>query len=180
MVAVLQSTSRVFAASGGISSLGVDVKALILQIVTFVIVFLLLKKFAFKKIVATLEERRKTIDAGVHLGQELTAEKAKLEDEINKIMQDARAQADKIIGAGHSEASQIVKDAEDQAIKRVEAMIAEAHGRIDDDLARARAGLKKEMLELISEATEVIIDEKLDDKKDAKLIERALKQEHAS
>jgi F-type H+-transporting ATPase subunit b len=176
---VLQSAEHVFAASGGIASLGIDVKALILQILTFVIVFLLLKKFAFGKIVDTLETRRKTIDDGVHLGQELASEKAKLQDEIAKIIADARKEADNIITAGHSEASQVIKDAEDQATARIEAMLAEARGRIDDDLNRARAGLKKEMLELISEATEVIIDEKLDPAKDAKLISRALKEEHA-
>lgn len=181
MIDVLQVTSHTFAeGSSGIAALGVDVKALVLQIVTFVIVFLLLKKFAFSKIVATLEERRRTIDDGVKLGREMADEKAKLESQIADIMRKAREQADGIITAGHQEASELIKKAEDDAMRRVDTMLAEGQAKITDELARARKGLEKEMLALISEATEAIIGEKLDAKKDAKLIERTLQKVEAT
>jgi hypothetical protein len=43
--------SKFAAEEGGIAALGVDGKALVLQIITFVLVFWLLKKFAMPKIV---------------------------------------------------------------------------------------------------------------------------------
>lgn len=181
MIGFLLGTSQVFAAesSSGVASLGVDGKALILQIVTFVIVFLLLKRFAFGKIVATLEQRRKTIDDGVRLGQEMAEAKAKLGQQTADIVAAARVEADKIITAGHNEATQLIKEAEQQAARRVEAMVAEAQGRMQEDLAHARKALERDMLNLVSEATEIVIGEKLDAKKDATLIERALKEQTA-
>jgi len=165
-----------FAAAGGIATLGVDVKALVLQIITFVIVFLLLKKFAFSKIVATLETRRKTIDDSVRLGEELARQKTQIEAEIAKIMQTARLEADKIMTASHNEATDIIKKAEEDAAHKIETMLAEARNRIADETAGARKALEKQLLGFVGEATEIIIGEKLDERKDAKLIERALQE----
>ena len=53
-------------------------------------------------------------------------------------------------------------------------MLRDATLRIEREMQTARQALRKEMLGLVAEATEVIIDEKLDAKKDAGLIERAL------
>lgn len=165
-----------FAAAGGIATLGVDAKALVLQIITFVIVFLLLKKFAFSKIVATLDQRRKTIDDSVRLGLELAEKKAQLEAEVAKILQNARAEADKIVATGHGEATSIIKQAEEAAMAKVEAMLVEARSRIADETIHARKVLEKQLIGFVGEATEIIIGEKLDERKDAKLIERALQE----
>lgn len=113
--------SFVFAAesASGIAALGVDVKALVLQIMTFVLVFLLLKKFALSKIVSALEERRNTINQGVKLGQELAAEKEKLSQEVEKVLRGARLEADKIMAAGREEANLLMKEAEAAAAKKL-------------------------------------------------------------
>ena len=178
MVESLLHISHIFGAesTGGIGALGVDLKALILQILTFVLVFWLLKKFALGKIIDTLEKRRETIDAGVKLGQQMTAERAKLQDEIEKAMAEARAEADKIIAAGHQNAGELLKEAEAKAAAKLNGMLADAHSRIDEDMKRARKDLEKEMLGLIAEATEAVIGEKLDLHKDTKLIEKGLQE----
>ena len=53
----------------GIAALGIDPLAILAQAGTFLVLFWVVKKFALNKISATLEERRKTIDQGVRLGQ---------------------------------------------------------------------------------------------------------------
>ncbi len=160
---------------GGIASLGVDLKALLLQIVTFLLVFFLLKKFALDKIVATLEKRRQTIDDGVQLGQEMAAKKAALDKEVDKILHKARLEADKIIAAGHTEVGVMLKEAEDNARRKSEQIIADASRRLEEDVEKARQQLEKEMLKLVSEATGVIIGQKLDATHDRQLIESVLK-----
>ncbi len=171
-------TSHIFAAesSGGIAALGVDLKDLILQIATFVIVFWLLKKFALEKIITTLDERRKTIDQGVKLGQKMAAEKDRLDAEVEKQLQKARLAADKIIADGHHEAGEIAKAAEQAASRKTDAMLADAHARIEDDIKRARKQLEQDVLELVAEATEAVTREKLDTKKDNALIEKFLSE----
>lgn len=176
MFGLVTLTGSRFAAEGGIATLGVDWKALILQILTFVIVFVLLKKFALDKIVKTLDERRETIDKGVTLGREMEAERAKLDEKVKDKLREARKEADQILANAHQEAGEMLKEAEATASRKAEQIVNEAHARIDDEVKKARKGLEQDMLELVAEATEVIIDEKLDPKKDQSLIDKALSE----
>ena len=65
--------------ASGLGALGISPSAFVIQLITFAIVFMLLKKFAFKPIARMLEERRKVIDDGVKMGQKLEKERAKLD-----------------------------------------------------------------------------------------------------
>ena len=177
MVTVFIGASRVFAdSSGGIAALGVDLKALILQIITFLIVFWLLKRFALTKIVQALEERRQKIDEGVTLGREMEAEKAKLDERLKAKLREARQEADKIIAQARQEASENLKAAEATAARKADALIADAKARLEDDMKRARGQLEQDILSLVADTTEVVIGEKLDTAKDNALIERALEK----
>ncbi|RTK94744.1 hypothetical protein EKI60_02465 [Candidatus Saccharibacteria bacterium] len=158
----------------GIAVLGIDPKAILLQAGTFLLLFFIVKKFALRGIVDTLEKRRKTIDKGVKLGIEMQAAKEKFDEELEAMQQKARKQADEILTGAAAEAAQIIRDGEASAAKKVDAMLKDAGVRIEREMETARRELRGEMLTLISEATEVIIDEKVDAKKDASLIERAL------
>lgn len=173
---LLLLTNHLFGAesSGGIAALGIDVKALVLQILTFLLFFWLLKRFAFGKIVAVLEKRQKTINDGIKLGLEMQKAKEELDAKGQEVLRKARQEADKIIAAGHTEAGAVIKAAEDAAARKTDAMLADAHAKIEDDIQRARRQLERDMLQLVAEATEVIAGEKLDAKKDSQLIAKAL------
>ncbi len=158
----------------GIAALGIDPLAILAQAFTFLVLFFVIKKFALDGIVATLEKRRKTIDDGVRLGREMEAEKERLDEKIAAALAKAREQADKIIAEGHTEAGEIMSKAETNATRKVDAMLADAHARIDEDIDNARKGLEQDMRLLVAEATELILEEKLDAKKDASLLTRAL------
>lgn len=159
----------------GLGALGVSFQAFLIQLITFVLVFLLLKKFAFDRIGKTLEERRKTIDDGVRLGQKLEKEREKLDEEVAKVLREARHDADKIIATAHKEAREIQREAEKSGQKKVEAMVDDAHDRIEEDKKQAKRSLEKDIVGLVSEATETIVHEKVDSKKDAELIDKAIK-----
>jgi F-type H+-transporting ATPase subunit b len=174
-MSVVVVASRMFASEGGgIAALGVDGKALILQIITFVLVFFLLKKFALSKIIDQLEKRARTINDGVKLGLEMQKAKDELEVKTEEILRKAREQADKIIAAGHADAKELVKAAEAAAAHKTEALLTDAHAKIEEDMVKARKKLEQDMLELVGEATEAVIGEKLDSRKDSAIIERAL------
>jgi F-type H+-transporting ATPase subunit b len=157
----------------GIGALGIDPLAILAQAATFLVLFLVIKKFALDGIVQTLEKRRKTIDKGVRLGHEMEAEKEQLDAKVEELLRKARTEADSIISGGQKEAGSIIKAAEEAAGRKADAILEEAHGKIDEDINAARQGLEQEMRALVAEATEVIIEEKLDAKKDEGLIKRA-------
>lgn len=161
--------------SSGLGALGVNGGDFLIQIITFVIVLLILKKFAFKPILKIMDERRKLIDNGVKLGEQMKIKSAKLEDEISEKLREARASADKIISDAQQDARELVQSAEENAKQKVDQISAEAQERIKRETAQARKQLEGELVGLISEATEAIIDEKVDIKKDAELIDKALR-----
>ncbi len=163
------------AQTSGIGALGISPGAFIIQLVSFVFVFLLLKKFAFKPIVNMLEERRKVIDEGVKMGTTMAKEREKLEAEVAKVLNDARHEADKIIATAHKEAREVIREAEKTASRKAESMVADAEARIHEESQTARRKLEKDVMGFVSEATEAIVDEKIDAEKDAKLIDKALK-----
>lgn len=158
-----------------LAALGVDAKSLIFQLITFALVFLVLKRFAFKPITKMLGERRKVIEDGVKMGQRMEKEKAKLDGEVVKIMRDARIEADKIIGNGQKEAREIIREAEKVGQRKVDTMLTDAEARINEETNQAKRRLEKEIVEIVSDVTEAIVDEKVDSSKDAKIIDKVLK-----
>lgn len=165
--------------SSGLGALGISGSSFLIQLGTFILAFLILRQWAFKPIIRLLRERRETIDKGVHLGQQMQREKAELEQKVSKALHTARIKADDIIASAQAQARQVIQDAEEKANEKAEGIIASAQDRIVQDTARARRQLEDEVISLISEATEVIIDEKVDAKKDAALIDKALKGSRA-
>ena len=162
--------------SSGLGALGVNGGDFLIQIISFIIVFLILKRFAFKPILKVMADRRKLIESGVQLGDEMKKKSAELEEEISKKLHEARAEADKIISSAQQEGRELLLQAEEGAKSKVEQISKDAQERIKRDTAAARKELEKELVGLISEATEAIIEEKVDAKKDAELIDRALRQ----
>jgi F-type H+-transporting ATPase subunit b len=166
--------------ASGLGALGFDPKAFLIQLITFILAYLVLRRFAFGPIIKVLNERRTTIENGVKLGEQLKKDQAELEAKVAETMQKTRQQADTIIAEAQDNGRQIVKEAEDKARDKAAGVVAEAESRIAQDTARARQSLQKELVGLVSDATEVIVEEKVDAKKDAALIDRALREKQAA
>lgn len=163
------------AESSPLASLGVDFRSFLFQIITFILVLLVLKKFAFKPISEKLAERRKVIDDGVKMGLRMEKEKADLDKQVAQAMKDARVEADKIIATAHKESREVVREAEKKAARKAEVMVSDAEDRIAEESERAKLKLEKEIVGLISEATEALVGQKVDPKKDAEIIDKILK-----
>lgn len=158
------------------SALGISGQAFVIQLITFLIAFLVLRQWAFKPILKVLDERRQRIEDGLRLGDQMEAEKVKLEARVQQEIHKARTQADKIIAEAETTAKQTVQTAEDNARKRADQIIESANEQIKYVTRRERERLEHEIIGLVSEVSEAIIGEKVDAKKDAALIDRALKQ----
>ncbi len=159
----------------GAAVLGVKPLAIILQTVTFLILFLVFKKFVLAKVVHTLEERRLTIEEGLKNAHEIEEAKRELATENEVIARKAREDAEKVIAKSHEEAGAIVANAATKAEKQAQAIVEKAHIQVQADVAAAREELRSELLGLVGEATEAVIDVKLDASGDKQLIEKSLR-----
>ncbi len=163
----------------GLSALGVDGKAFVIQLITFLLAFLVLKRYAFKPILKVLNERHELIESGVKLGEDMQKERAELDKQVDQTLQKARTEADGIIASAQETSREVIHEAEDKAQAKAAGILKDADERIKTDTARARKKLEGELVGLISDATEAIIGEKVDAKKDAQLIEKALQEQKA-
>ncbi len=166
--------------SSGIGALGINGQAFIIQLITFLLVFLILKRYAFKPILRVLKRRQDLIDNGVKLGEQMQKEKRELEQSIADKLHKASDEADKIISLAEHDARVRAQETEEKAQAKAKIIIDEADQRIKQEVVQARRRLKGDLVELVSEATEAIIGEKVDTKKDAELIDRSLKEQKTS
>lgn len=173
---MMQLLSTFGDSSSGLGALGFDGQAFLIQLITFILAFLVLQRFAFKPIIKILRERRETIESGVRLGEEMRKEREALEAKIADELHEARKQADSILADAQETAREISRDAESKARKKADIIVDEAKQRTDLDVARARKQLEKEVIALVADATEAIIDEKIDSTKDAQLIDKIMKE----
>jgi F-type H+-transporting ATPase subunit b len=163
--------------SGGspLKALGVDGKSFLFQLITFVLVFLILKKVAFGPISKVLARRRQTIDEGVKAGLEFEKQRARMETEHADIVRKARVEADQIMSNAHKEARDVIRDAEKVATRKADSLLSDAEVRIHEESERAKLSLEKDIVGLVAEVTEAVVGQKIDTKKDAEIIDKILK-----
>lgn len=175
--AAAEATHGASEAGGGnlLTSLGIDPKLFIGQAIAFGILLFILGKFVYPPLIKSIDKRREKIEAGLQEAKEAQEALEKAESRVEALLADARKEADAIVARSHEEASAMVREAETKAKERAERLVADAKSQIDADVVKARAALKKDTMQLVALATEKIIHEKLDAKKDEQLVEQALK-----
>lgn len=163
--------------SGGASALGISLSGFLVQLITFIIAILILRRWAFKPIMKVLKERRETIEKGVTLGEQMEKEKAELEAKVAKTLHETRAQADQILAEAQASARQVVRDAEDQAREKTGILLKDAEARAKSEVKRAWHELEGQVAGLVTDATEAVIGEKVDTTKDSELISKVVKEQ---
>jgi F-type H+-transporting ATPase subunit b len=162
--------------AGGLGALGINLQGFVFQLITFVIVLVVLRKYVYSRLIDTLEARRNTVLESLKQADESAKQLESAEKKVSALIKEARGEADNIVAVAHKEATKMVEDAELKANKRAEHIVEAAEARLAHDIADARELLRKETAHLVAEATEKILRQKLDTKTDAKLIETALKE----
>lgn len=160
-------------------ALGIDGKLLIEQAVAFLILVGILGKFVYPALTKSIDDRRKAIEAGQENAKKAQELLEETETKVGKMLKEARSDADDLLKRAQAEAAGIVGDAEDKAKVRAEQIVKDAHKQLDADVAKARQVLKRDTVQLVAQATEQIIHEKVDSRKDTELIDRALTRERA-
>lgn len=156
--------------------LGIDWRMLILQTIAFLIMFWVLKKFAYPPLTRALDERQKTIEAGLQAAKDAETKAEKSQAEIEKLLTDARAQASDIMATAKNEASSTVEAAEEKARIKAQRVLDQAHEQVQQDIAAARKALRKDTIDLVALATEKVVREKITSAEDQKLVKKSVEE----
>jgi len=148
----------------------IDVKLLLTQVLGFLLLVWILRRFAWGPIVAQLEARRQKIAGEFADAERRKAEadqlKLKYESELRTIEAQARARLNEAIAEGQKVAGEIKTQANQDAAARLQ--------QAEDDVMRRREQakeiLKEQMIALSLKAAEKVIRMKLDDAGHRKLV----------
>ena len=162
--------------SSGISSLGVNLKSFIFQLITFLIVLLILRRWVFPKLVATLEARRKALEDSLVQAKQTEEALKSAEEKVGEMLHDARVQADAILAEANAKVDAIIAKGEASASERAARIVAEAEERLGLERERLHKELRGELAGLVAVATEKVLRQKINQTEDRKLIEQSLKE----
>lgn len=109
---------------------GFDPVLLVAQIVNFLIVLFVLKKFLYKPILTLLKNRKDTIEEGLKKAEEASVRLEEAIKEEKTILKIAQTQAKKVVEEARSEALVLSREMNENARKQTEKMIKDAQDQI--------------------------------------------------
>lgn len=141
----------------------------VMQSVILLILILLMRKFAWKPILNSLQEREEGIESAINLAEQARKEIAELKSANENLLKEARAERDSIIKDAKETASKMVEEAKNNAKVEAEKVIMSARHAIEVEKAAAISELKLHVASLSIEIAEKIVREELssDDKQKA-------------
>ena len=135
---------------------GVDWQHLVAQIISFAIVCAVLHKFAYRRILAMLEQRREQIRQGSANAEKIKAELDKTEAQRQEVMAQAHTQGAKFIEEARAAAARVQQVETEKAIAAAEQIMAKAREAAAQDHDRMLAELKREIGKLVVQATTTV------------------------
>ncbi len=127
---------------------GVEWQLLVAQIINFLVIFYLLKRFLYKPIFSLLKKREESIKQGLSKADE---SKKALEEALvkeKKIIKDAQETARQIIQEAKEQAETVAKGVEEKAKKQADSMLESAKTQIERETRAAEKELEKHVSEL--------------------------------
>lgn len=166
------------AANGDIfSTLGIDWRLLVLQIVAFLILVWLLGKFVYPWLMKSVDERQEKIEASIQAADEAKKAADNAGAEVAELLADARKEAAEIVATAKTEANVMVATAESKAKTKADSIVAAARDDIDKEVAAARKTLHNDMIDFVTVATEKVVGSAVAKKDvDESLIKRAIQE----
>lgn len=128
---------------------GWDLRMFISQLVLFIIVALVLKKFAYKPLLAMLEMRRKQIAESLENAEKTKQELANAQAKAQEILSQANVTGNKLIEEARQSAAKVLEVESQKAIATANDIITKARQANEAELVRMKAELRKEVGRLV-------------------------------
>ena len=136
---------------------GFDTVHFVAQLLSFLLVAVLLKQFAYDPILRVLEERRQRIAQGLADADRVKAELARVEIRRGEILNEAARQATRMIEEARTAAARVVEVEGRKAADGAERILSQAREMATLEQSRMREELKRETTRLVVSMTEDLL-----------------------
>jgi F-type H+-transporting ATPase subunit b len=144
---------------------------------SFAILLFILGKFAWKPILAAVNEREQSIETALSRAEAVKEEMARLTNENEALLKQARAERDTILAEATKVKNQIISEAKETAHKEGARQLEIARIEINNQKAIAMADIKNQVASLSLEIAEKVLRKQFEDqKKQDELVKELLKE----
>jgi F-type H+-transporting ATPase subunit b len=139
---------------------------IIWTLLAFLIVFFILKKFAWKPILNSMNQREQGIADSLATAEKIKAEMAEMKSENEALLVKAREERAQMLKEAKETKDKIINDAKEQAKTETNKIIADAQSVIDQQKMAALTDLKNQVGTLVIEVSEKILRRELSNKQE--------------
>ena len=137
---------------------------IIWTLLAFLIVFFLLKKFAWPAIIGGLAKREKTIADSLATAERIKLEMAQMKNDNEAILTQAREERASMLKEAKETKDRMINDAKEEAKTQAAKIIADAHASIQNQKMAALTEIKNQVGSLVLEVSEKVLRKELSNK----------------
>ena len=145
-------------------------------IATFLVLFYLLRKYAWRPLLTALEERQETIRKSLDDADQAKQELERLHQESAQIIAEARTEAQAIVTKSRAAAETVREDLKQKAKEEADALVRGAQRQIQLETARAVQQIRHEVVDLSLAVASKLIKKNLTQEDNDALIQDSLTQ----
>lgn len=131
------------------------------QLVIFVGLIFLLRKFAWKPILSAVEERETKISDALELAEKAKAEVSRLQSNNEALLKEAQLERDAMLKAARDAKEAMIAEAKGKATEEAERIISLAREAINNEKLAAVTELKNQIAQLSLQVAEKLVREQL-------------------
>lgn len=147
------------------------------QVIVFLILVLLLTKFAWKPIMKAIDERERTINDSLESAERAKEKMMNLKEDNKQMMKEAREQRDQMLRDAQAMKKRLLEEATEEAGKKSAELLTKAQETIRAEKRAAIKELKSQVGLLSVEIAESVLKAELKDEKSQKaLVEKMLNE----
>ncbi|HWS23467.1 MAG TPA: F0F1 ATP synthase subunit B [Anaerolineales bacterium] len=152
-------------------ALGINGTFLLVQIVNLIVAYVVIAKWIVAPIVGMLEKRRKTVAQGLEDAKVAADARANAEKEAEKILAEAQSKAAQVVREATERAELAARDVNAAAEADASQARAKAMAEVENERNRILGDLRGQVAALSIAATQKLVNEALDEKKQRSLID---------
>jgi F-type H+-transporting ATPase subunit b len=153
---------------------------IIWTIITFCLVLIILKKFAWGPLLEALDTREEGIKDALERADRAKEEAQEALQENQKLLDTARSEARQIVQDARGAADKVGQDIVDKAQEKSQQLEEQARRTIENEKQAALTALRQEVADLAVQAAGSIIDANLDTEQNRKLVDDLINKIPAS
>ena len=147
------------------------------QAVLFIALILLLRKFAWKPILDSVNDREEGIREALDSAEKAKLDMQNLQADNEKLLKEARLEREAMLKEAREMKAKMIEDAKTDAKEEANKLVAAAQASIETEKKAAIAELKTQVASLSIEIAEKVVREELSNKdKQMKLVESMLSE----